>query len=252
MQKISVIIPTYNESENLSQLLPMLGWADEILIVDSLSQDNGPEIAGQFGAKVYSRPFISHSDQKNWIIPQAANDWILLLDADERPDQILIDEIKGLLMLEVANHDAYWIRRRNVFMGKEIRYSGWQRDKVIRFFRRDLCRYDGKAVHEEIICDGRVGMLQGRLIHYTCKNIFDYLEKWDRYTTVNARELAGKNIKPGFYHLWIKPAYRFLSDFLIKGGILDGKTGFIVCKLSAMSVFMKYLKTDQLIRDEKR
>lgn len=245
MQKISVIIPTLNEAENLSQLLPLLTWADEILIVDSLSQDAGPEIANQFGAKVFSRVFTSHSDQKNWIIPQASNEWILLLDADERPEPDLIDEIKGLLMGPIL-YDAYWIKRRNFFIGKEVRYSGWQGDKVIRFFHRDRCRYDGKSVHEEMVCTGKIGMLKGKLLHHTYKDMDHYIEKWNRYTSMSAVEIAKKGIKPGLYHLWFKPAFRFFKDYFFRGGFLDGKTGFIICKLSAMSVFMKYLKADQI------
>ena len=148
-QKISALIPTFNEEHNISDAIDSVSWADEILVVDSFSTDSTIEIAKKKGAKVIQRVYNYPASQKNWAIPQAKNDWIILIDADERIPYDLKTEIINILNKE-SSFNAFWIRRQNHFMGRKIRFSGWQGDKVIRLFKRDCCRYEDKNVHEEI------------------------------------------------------------------------------------------------------
>ena len=155
MEKITAIIPTYNEQHNISAAIDAVAWADEVIVVDSFSTDKTVEIAKQKGARLVQREYENSASQKNWIIPQATHSWIFLLDADERVTDKLKLEINQLLA-NTDLKDAYWIRRINYFMGKKVRFSGWQGDKVIRLFKRDKCRYQDKHVHSEIICDGDV------------------------------------------------------------------------------------------------
>jgi glycosyltransferase involved in cell wall biosynthesis len=251
MHKITAFIPTFNESHNIEAVIKSVQWCDEILVVDSFSTDNTVELAKQLGARVLQSEYINSASQKNRNIPHATHPWILLVDADERVTPELRDEIQLLLQQDQIPCDAYWIKRKNFFMGSEIKYSGWQGDKVIRFFKRDSCRYEEKSVHAEIITSGIVGQLTHKLEHHTYKDIFHYMEKWDRYTTWSAQDAMQKYVRPGFFHFVIKPTFRFIKHYFLQLGILDGKAGYIISSLSAKAVFMRYVKVEALRRAQK-
>lgn len=240
MLKITAIIPTKNEAKNIAAAIENLFWADEILVIDSFSSDETVAIAQQKGAKVLQRVFDTHAKQKNFAISQATNSWIFVLDADERVTPQLQQEIQDLLQCEPEN-DAYWIYRQNYFMDKPVHYSGWQSDKVIRLFRKE-CRYAEVNVHEEISTERPAGVLKNKLIHYTYANITQYLRKWDHYTTLSAKDRAAKTPEVTLFHLAVKPAARFFRHYIVKLGFLDGKVGFIISYMAAVSVFMRYLK----------
>ena len=181
MQKISVIIPTLNEALNIEGVLTAVQWADELLIVDSFSTDDTLKLAAKFPVRVLQRNYIGPADQKNWAIPQASHEWILLLDADERVTPALQQEIQSWLQKDIP-FDAFWIGRQNFFMGKKINYSGWQGDAVVRFFHRDRCRYNEKQVHEEIDTSNiSVSRLKNKMEHYTYRNMDHFLDKMRRY-----------------------------------------------------------------------
>ena len=244
--KVSAIIPTYNEEDHIEDAIKSVNWADEVIVVDSFSNDKTIEIAKKNGAKVIQREYQYSASQKNWAIPQASFEWIFLLDADERVTKLLRNEIKDLLITNLDD-SAYWIKRQNYFMGKKIRFSGWQGDKVIRLFKRDECLYEDKKVHSEIQHKGNVGILHNSLKHFTFKSTDHYLEKWDRYSSWSAKDHYKKGKQPNFFHFVIKPSFRFLRDYIFRLGILDGKIGFIICKLSSMGVFMRYVKLKEII-----
>lgn len=242
MEKITAIIPCRNESHGIARALESVRWCDEILVVDSFSTDDTVHIARQYTGRILEHAYENSAAQKNWAIPQASHPWILLLDADEYVTDTLRDEIRALLGNEDLPCDAYWIRRRNFFMGKEIRFSGWQHDKVIRLFRRDTCRYEEKHVHAEIVAPGGTGFLQGRIMHYTYKDLAHFLSKADRYSTWSAMDAASKTRNPNLYHFVVKPCFRFWKHYFFKLGILDGYRGFIISALAAQGVFMRYVK----------
>ncbi len=244
MHKITALIPTFNESHNIDAVIRSVQWCDEILVVDSFSTDDTVELAKRLGARIIQSEYINSASQKNRNIPNASHQWILLVDADERVTGELRNEITALLKKSEIPCDAYWISRRNFFMGKEIKYSGWQGDKVIRFFNRDTCRYEEKSVHAEVVTSGKIGHLKSKLDHHTYKDVFHYMEKWDRYTTWSAQDAMKKNVNPGFYHFVIKPAFRFIKHYFLQLGILDGKAGYIISSLSAKAVFMRYVKVE--------
>ncbi len=251
MQKVTAIISTYNEAHNIVAALESVNWADEVIVVDSFSTDNTVELAKKSGARVLQREYKYPASQKNWTIPQATHEWIFLLDADERVGEDLKKEVQAVLAQKEVKDKAFWIKRRNFFMNAEIKYSGWQGDKVVRLFKRDDCRYEDVSVHEEILCDGSIGVLKSKLIHYTFKDVFHYLDKWDRYTTMSGKDRAERGEKPNLFHFVIKPAFRFFQDYFLKLGFLDGMTGFIICSLSSMSVFMRSLKVKQFNQSKK-
>ncbi|MFN3939786.1 MAG: glycosyltransferase family 2 protein, partial [Chitinophagales bacterium] len=201
---------------------------------------------------VIQHAYASPAKQKNWAIPQAAHEWILLLDADERVTTDLQEEIKAILSRDAIAFDAFWIYRKNHFMGRPIKYSGWQRDKVIRLFKRDTCRYAQVEVHEEIETSGKIGYLKNRMLHYTYSDLEQYLIKWNRYSTMSAIDHAKRTQTPNAFHLVVKPAFRFFKHYIIDLGFLDGYPGFIISKLAAQGVFFRYMKLYAMRKELKK
>ncbi|GJM34246.1 MAG: glycosyl transferase [Saprospiraceae bacterium] len=243
MQPISVLITTHNEADNIRGVLESVQWADEVMVVDSFSTDETVALASTYTDKVLQRAYKGPADQKNWAIPQLSHEWVLILDADERVRPELKAEIQYWLQQEDIPFDAFWINRQNHFMGQQVRYSGWQGDAVVRFFRRDKGRYDAKQVHEEIVTDGiRVSRLKTKMDHYTFKDINHFLDKMRRYAEWSARDHQARTPHVGWFHLWIKPAFRFFKHFVLQRGFLDGKVGFVVSVIMAWGVFLRYVK----------
>lgn len=246
MEKISAIIPTFNEEDNILDAIESVSWADEILVVDSFSEDKTVEIAKSKNARVIQRAYENSASQKNWAIPQASYFWIFLLDADERCTESLQKEIRETIDLN-EGIDAYWIKRENYFMGKKVKYSGWGNDKVIRLFKRDTCKYENKSVHAEIVTKGRVSKLKEVIKHNTYKNMSHYFAKIDRYSTYAAKDLVKKHSRVSLYHLWFKPSWRFFKHYVLNLGILDGKVGYIISRMSAIDVFLRFTKVKELV-----
>jgi len=241
MRKISAIVTTKNEEDYIDACLESLSWVNEILVVDSFSEDKTIDIARKYTDFVVQHEYSGPADQKNWAISQVSNKWIILLDADEIVPPSLKEELQQWLKKDTIPFDAFWIPRQNHFMGKMINYSGWQGDKVVRFFRNS-CRYNDKQVHEEIITEGiRVSMLKNKLVHYTFKNTSHYLDKMRRYAIWSAMDHLEKTPKITIFHLVVKPIFRFFKHFFFQGGILDGRHGLIVSAIMAWGVFLRYV-----------
>lgn len=247
MRPLSVIIPTYNESMNIREAMESVRWADEIIIIDSYSTDGTTDIAEKLGATVYERSYSGPADQKNWAIPRARNEWVLLLDADERLTPALTDEIKEILAADTIPFDCYRLTRQNFFLGRQVNYSGWQGDTVVRLIRRDQCRYDDKQVHEEIVTTGlRVGTLRNKLLHYTFKDSNHYLDKIRRYAEWSALDHLERTPRVTAFHLFLKPLFRFFKHYIIQRGFLDGQVGLIISIILAWSVFLRYVRIKEL------
>ncbi len=238
MTKITAIIPTLNEEKNVSHALKSLSFVDEIIVIDSFSTDTTVDIAKSYGAKVIQRKFDDFSNQKNFAIQQAKNDWIFLLDADEVANENLQKEV-----IEKANNPegyaGFYIYRRFYFKGKNLKYSGWRHDKVIRLFNKNSCKYKGK-VHEKIVSDGEIGFLKNKIEHYSLKDIKRYKGKLKFYASLQALELYERHQIVTPYHTAIKPLARFVIQYFIKLGFLDGAYGFSICRLHAYGVYMRY------------
>jgi glycosyltransferase involved in cell wall biosynthesis len=246
MQKLSVVLVTLNESHNIVGVLESVKWADEIIIVDSFSTDDTCEIAKKYTEKIYTRPFVSFSDQKNWAIEKAGHEWILLIDADERITPELREEIQAVLKKEIQ-FDAFDLSRDNYFMGQKIRFSGWQGDTIVRLIKKSKCRYQNLNVHEVIEIKGlRMGHLRHKMTHYTFKDMDHFLDKMNKYAKLSALDYFDKTPHVGWYHLWVKPAFRFFKHFILKLGFLDGKVGFIISVLMSWGVFLRYFKIKEM------
>jgi glycosyltransferase involved in cell wall biosynthesis len=232
-QKLTVIIPSYNEEKNIEKCLKSVTWSDEILVVDSFSTDRTLEIAKEYTQRILQHEYWNSAAQKNWAIPQAAHDWILLVDCDETVSKALGDEIRTLLRQDPAK-DGYWIFRNNYLMGKRVKYSGWGRDSVLRLFRKDLARYDEKRVHAEINIKN-TGTLEGRLEHNSVSSMTVWLNKINRYSSWKADDKHEKQLRAPFLHLLFRPPLRFIKDFIFRLGFLDGWRGFLIASMSAFA-----------------
>ena len=247
---LSAIILTKNEEVNIKRCLDSLQWVPEIIVADSHSEDNTVEIIKSYSnTKLVDTDWLGFSDTKTLAVSHATNQWILWIDADEECTPELEQSVKKILNNPAAQ--AYKIRRSNFFMGKQVKYSGWQNDWVIRLFDKNKCRFDGKPVHEELLVDGEIRAIKGLLNHYTYKDFAHYMQKFEEYTWLGAQRRLGKVKSVGFYHLVIRPKARFIRHYIFQLGILDGKVGLIISLLSAYNVFLRNLKLKQLIEGEK-
>ena len=251
MTKLTAIIPTGNEIHNIEAVIDSVDFADEILVVDSFSTDGTFKKAEELATKVIRREYEYSASQKNWAIPQASHEWILLVDADERVTPELRTEIENILKQSKQEHAAYWVGRMNHFMGERVHYSGWRNDSVIRLFKRDLCKYEDKHVHAEIITNGTVGKLKNKLYHNTYITFDKYIEKMNRYAWWQAKDYDKKTGTLNPYHFVIKPFWGFFKHYIIQSGFRDGLVGFTIGILQAYVIFMRYVKLWLLRRERK-
>ncbi len=238
---ITAIIPCYNEAENIRACLESLTWADEILVVDSFSTDETLTIAREFTDNILQHEYVNPASQRNWAIPQARCPWILIVDADERVTPELAKEMRAIA--PSANSDpGYFVRRRNFFAGKEIRHCGWQRDWVVRLFRKDSGRYDDRNPHDYhagVRVSGNVGRCRAVMDHYPYRDLKTYLEKLRRYADWGGMDAARRGKRATFSRLLTHPFFRFLRMYVLQGGFLDGKHGLVVCTLAACYVALQ-------------
>jgi glycosyltransferase involved in cell wall biosynthesis len=242
-----VLVIAKNEERNLAACLSSCRFADEMLVVDSGSEDRTADIAREAGARVLVHTFESHAKQKNWGLERVAHDWVLVVDADERVPDALAGEIRALLH-EGPKESGYWIRRRSTFLGREIRGAGWQRDRVLRFFDRRRARYEERLVHEEIVLDSAAGVLSHAFEHHPCRDLTSWMEKVNRYATQGAAEAWSRGERPSMFALLLRPPARFLKQYVLQCGFRDGMEGFLLCAISSFGVFLKYAKLREISR----
>ena len=248
--KISAIIPTYNEEIHIEDAIKSVSFADEIIVIDSYSTDRTVELANKYDIRLIKHVFDDFSTQKNYAIEQAKNDWIYVLDADERVTENLRVEI-----LEAVKNPkdfvGFYAYRTFYFIGRKIKYSGRQRDKVARLFNRKFCRYNGNLVHEVISADGKLGFFKTKLEHYSYRGFDHYISKLNQYAWLQAEQLNRKGKKVNLYHVFVKPPVRFVIHYFIRLGFLDGFPGFVIAAAQAYGVLTRYIKLWLLRRDIK-
>jgi glycosyltransferase involved in cell wall biosynthesis len=242
---LTVLIPCKDERMNIRPCIESVAdLADEILIADSGSTDGTLDIVREIGGcRIIERDYVYSADFKNWAIPQATHQWVMVLDADERVSPELAGEIRQVLAAGSEDIDGYWMSYQCYFMGHPVHYSRWGTDSI-RLFRRDKSRYRDRRVHAEIdLPDERLARFHGPLHHYSYWTYQEYIHKYDRYTTWGATDLHQRGRKAGAYDLLVRPFGNFLHRYLIRMGFLDGYPGLQLCMLQAFySSFMKYGK----------
>ena len=244
--KISATIITLNEEENLDRCLNSLkDVVDEMIVVDSGSQDRTLEIAADYGARIFTRAWTHYSEQKNFAASQASSDWILSIDADESLGPELKSEIARLKSAE-AQADAYQFSRMAFYLGRWIKHSGWYPDYKIRLYLKNKAAWQGSFVHESLLVNGTVAQLKGHLLHYTCNSLSEHLIRLDRYTSLAAEELYLNGNSGGYFQLLFSPPLTFIRTYLVKSGFRDGRHGYLIACLASFYNFMKYAKLREL------
>lgn len=247
MPEISVVIVTLNEELGIERcLLSVKEIAGETVVVDSFSTDRTEEICIRYGARFSRHPFEGYVEQKSYAITQASNEYILLIDADEA----LSDELRASILAVKKNwtHDGYNFNRLNSYCGRWIRHSGWYPDRKIRLFDRRKATVKGKNPHDEIVMANGSTMkfLNGDLLHYTYHTVEDHIHQINRFTEIQARDNFEKGTKVGYLSIFFSPAYKFIRHYFFRLGFLDGYYGFLICRNSAYSTFLKHAKLKAL------
>jgi len=262
MPLLSVAIVTLNEEENLSRTLASVAWAEEIVVVDSGSTDRTVEIARSYGAIVIEREWPGFAAQKNFAIAQCTGTWILTLDADEEVSPELQQQIR-LLLSSNPPTDAYYLKRRNLFLGRWIKHGGFYPDPKLRLFRRSTANFDitpkfeERPVHEVIAFDGESATLDYDLIHHAYPTLSHYIEHMDRYSTLGAEILVGRgrvsHSRWAFVlHVFYLPALTFQWNYFCRLGFMDGREGLLLHLYHATYTSWKYAKAWELSRSNYR
>jgi glycosyltransferase involved in cell wall biosynthesis len=243
--KVSVTIITKNEAAHIADAIESVGWADEIVVVDSESTDDTAAIARRYTDRVSVRAWPGYVAQKNYAASIASHDWILSLDADERVTPALAKEI-GSRLDGTPEHPGYRMPRVTWHLGRWVRTTDWYPDDQLRLYDRRTAEWTGGYVHEGVTVRGSVGQLRGELQHYAFRDIADHLETIDRYTTYAAQQMHKNGRHANVFQLVLHPPLAFLRNYILRGGVRDGAVGLIISVLNSYYVFLKFAKLWEL------
>ncbi len=241
--KLSVAVITYNEEKNIKRFLNSVSdIADEIVITDSFSTDRTEEIArNNPKVKFIQKDFVGYGKQKNFAISQCNGEWILFPDTDE-----IIDEKAKSSILKIINEnqskEVFLINFDNILLGKTLNFGGWGKVSRERFFKNGSAKYSEDDVHESFITSSEKGILEGRIKHYTYRNIHHHIEKSNYYTSMMAEQMFRKGKKSSIAKIFFKPTFQFFKTYVLKAGFLDGWVGFYIAITAAFYTFLKYSK----------
>ncbi len=242
MPSISVYIIAFNEADKIKDAVSSALWASEVIVADSGSTDGTAEIAEKLGARVVQVPFKGFGDLRNRAVEACSHDWVFSLDSDERCTPEARDEILSIVN-GTPEHDAYLLPRRNYFMGRWIKHSGWYPNyRQPQLFRKTAMRYDLLPVHEgyDLLTDKPVGHLKASIWQIPFRNLEEVIRKTNRYSTLGAEKLAHKRTSMGLamsHGIW-----SFIKHYFIKLGFLDGWPGFVIALGNFEGTFYRYAK----------
>jgi glycosyltransferase involved in cell wall biosynthesis len=242
MSKLSVILITLNEADNILAVLQSVRFANEWIVVDSGSTDDTVERARRWGASVYV-----HSDwhgfgqQKNRALSYATGEWVLSLDADERVTPPLAAEIQRVIG-EGTDADGYTMPRLSSYCGHFLRHGDWWPDRVLRLFRRERGRFSNHMVHESVCVDGIVRRLAAHLIHYSYPTAESVIDKMNAYSTAGAISMCRQSVRGGVVRGVLHGMWKFLRGYVFRGGFLDGRYGFLAAVSNAEHTYYRYAK----------
>ncbi len=249
MHKLSVVIITLNAASQLKDCLESAAFADEVVVVDAGSTDGTPALATERGARVMHQEWLGFGRQKQFAVAQAAHDWVLCLDADERVSGDLRQAIAEVL--EAPRFGAYRMARCNRFLGRYLRHGEGYPDWSLRLFDRRRARWSDDTVHEQVLFEGEMGTLAGDLLHESCETLDSYLAKQNRYTTLQAEELHKRGKRGRAGQLVLSPLLRFVKFYLFRLGFLDGTPGLAHTLIGCFNSFAKHAKLIALEREKK-
>lgn len=255
---LSVVVPTYNEERNIAECIESVRWADEILTVDAQSADGTVEICKHAGVRVI--PFLNQTrhpeSQRTLGMREAKHDWVLCIDADERPSTPLAEEIMRTLDSNPLHH-GFEIPFQHFFFGQHMRHGGLADNYLLRLVRRDSAFYPlGGVVHEQLRVKGTTGRLRNPILHYGTRDLTQYLQKSNFYTSLTAQKLHRQGVRVRYSNavmcFAVKPIYYFCKRYFVQKGFLDGKYGLILALLTAMTVIVNHLKLFELQKQNPR
>jgi glycosyltransferase involved in cell wall biosynthesis len=247
MNKLSVVIITFNEEENIGRCLDSVhNVADEIVIVDSFSKDSTKKICIERGVRFIEHAFEGHIQQKNYAASLATYDYVISLDADEA----LCPLLQKSILAEKSNFskDGYTMNRMTNYLGKWIRHGSWYPDKKLRLWNRQKGSWGGQNPHDcyqmESTCT--IGYLKGDILHYSYTSIEGHIAQFDKFTSISAKHMYDEGKKAGLLQIFINPLANFIKGFFIRLAFLDGYYGMVICIINAFATFMKYVKLREL------
>lgn len=251
MNRLSVCIIAQNEQENLPRVLQSAQpVADEIVVVDGGSTDQTQEVARNFGAKVFFRPFTNHADQKNYAASLASNEWIFLLDADEQLSGELTASVQRWKM-RPPEFAVYEMSRLTWYLGGWVRHSRWYPDWQRRIYRSDRAGFSG-VIHSALRYDGAIGRLDGDLLHYTIRSFAEHEAKLETYTTAIAQEMFDEGRRSWRGGVWVAAPWSWFRHFVLGAGFLDGRRGALIARMAARGVKLKFQKLGKLVEAERQ
>jgi glycosyltransferase involved in cell wall biosynthesis len=274
---VSILVPALNERDNILDCISSLRWSDDIVVVDSGSTDGSIQMAEAAGARVEQFRYVPGGPKKkNWALANLnfKHDWVLIVDADERIPNKLFEEILSTIQSPANSHSGFYVNRRFMFMGQWIKHAGYFPSWNLRLFRLGAGRYElipdynalngDNEVHEHVILNGSAGYLRAPMDHFAFKNVRSFVEKHNRYSSWEAEQrqgyLGGAQSLPEIsWHLRLRRVLkriarvapfpdgaRFFYHFILRGGWLDGRAGYVLCRLLADYEFLIWAKTVEL------
>lgn len=246
MAKLSVLLPTFNNEKTIRDCLESIKWADEILVVDSFSTDRTVEICREYGTRILQHEYIQSAKQKNWAIPQCANEWVLQIDTDEILEPGTYEEIQVALDSAESSLQLFCIPRKNHVFGEWLTCAGLYPDYQTRLFRRDIGRFEDKEVHAHVQVPGRIETLRHHILHYGMPTIGKQLGNIDRYSRYQADEMKKRGKRFHWYHLVLHPWLVFVYYYVLMRGFTAGYRGLLISVINATFDFFAHAKLWEL------
>ncbi|HDP98293.1 MAG TPA: glycosyltransferase family 2 protein [bacterium] len=240
MNPLSVTIITLNEEQNIKRCLNSVGWADEIIVVDTGSDDNTLQICRKFGCRTLQTHWRGFGLTKRLAVDSARHDWILSVDADEALTEALQQRIQQIL--QQPDSVGYRIKRNSFYLNRLIRHCGWNRDYPLRLFNRRFGNFSDKKIHESVEVMGKISRIDEPLLHYTYPTIQSHVARMNRYSELGAEQAIDSGKSATIISAFARGLIKFIKMYLLQQGFLDGKAGLILSCNSAYGVFLKYLK----------
>lgn len=242
---VSLYIPTCNEAHNLREVLPTVAWADEVVVADSFSTDDTAAVCAQFGARHVNIKFEGFGKLRNAALALLKHDWVVSIDSDERSTPEFADEVRRTL--GAPRHAAYFVPRRNTFLGRPVRFAGMYPDyRQPQVFDRRKFKYREDSVHEGFECDGGIGYFKNHIWQHPFPTLAVVMAKNEKYTSLMAQRYFANGRRATFSRLALHPAGGFLKKYFVQQGFREGRAGFLIAALHAYYIFIKYAKLWEL------
>lgn len=251
MTPVSAVIITFNEAKNIGRCLAALQpVVDEIVVVDSYSTDETPEICKKYDVRFLQREWAGYAATKNWANAQATHAYVLSVDADEVVDDELAHDI--MTQRKVGLTAAFAVNRMTNYCGHWVRYCGWYPDRKVRLFPKDRARWEGDFVHENLVLDPGLPteILEGHLLHYSYHTLQDHRDRAERYAGLHARKMLAEGRRGSLTKALLSALWKFITVYFFKLGVLDGDAGWNIARYSAHAVFLKYTKLAKLRKEK--